>query len=142
MPLVAVFMVYYGIFGRNFQQRLSKLKANSMAKSNLRLDTRRALKDGTYPVQICVGYGTNIYLATGIFLKPDEWDATAKQCIGKGARKINNVLQLLLMQVNNRILELREKGMWQKLTPPQLRQMLANMDLDAPTVGVPTLGAM
>lgn len=60
MPLVAVFMVYYGIFGRNFQQRLSKLKANSMAKSNLRLDTRRALKDGTYPVQICVGYGTNI----------------------------------------------------------------------------------
>lgn len=113
-----------------------------MAKSNIRLDTRRALKDGTYPVQICVGYGTNIYIATGIFLKSDEWDATTKQCIGKGARKINSVLQMLLTQVSNRILELREKGLWQKLTPPQLRQMLANMDLDAPTVGVPTLGAM
>ena len=113
-----------------------------MAKSNLRLDTRRALKDGTYPVQICVGYGTNIYIATGIFLKSDEWDATTKQCIGKGARKINSVLQTLLMQVTNRILELREKGMWGKLTPPQLRQMLANMELEAPTVGVPTLGAM
>ena len=31
-----------------------------MAKSTLRLDTRRALKDGTYPVQIVVGHGTNI----------------------------------------------------------------------------------
>lgn len=113
-----------------------------MAKSSLRLDTRRALKDGTYPVQICVGYGTNIYLSTGIFLTPNEWDSRAKQCIGKGAKKINSVLNTLLMQVANRILELRESGMYSKLTPPQLRQMLSNLDLDAPTVGVPTLGAM
>ena len=36
-----------------------------MAISSLRLDTRRALADGTFPVQIKVGYGTDIYLATG-----------------------------------------------------------------------------
>lgn len=113
-----------------------------MAKSNLRLDTRRALKDGTYPVQIRVGFGTNLYLATGIFLKPDEWDSRTNQCIGKSARKINSVLATLLMQVSNRILELRESGMYPKLTNAQLRQMLTNLELDAPTVGVPTLGAM
>lgn len=95
-----------------------------MAKSNIRLDTRRALKDGTYPVQICVGYGTNIYIATGIFLKSDEWDATTKQCIGKGARKINSVLQMLLTQVSNRILELREKGLWQNLRLPNFAKCL------------------
>jgi len=113
-----------------------------MAKSNLRLDTRRALKDGTYPVQIRVGYGTNLYLATGIFLKPDEWDNRTNQCIGKSARKVNSVLSTLLLQVSNRILELRESGMYPKLTNAQLRQMLTNLELDAPTVGVPTLGAM
>lgn len=95
-----------------------------MAKSNIRLDTRRALKDGTYPVQICVGYGTNIYIATGIFLKSDEWDATTKQCIGKGARKINSVLQMLLTQVSNRILELRERGFGKNLRLPNFAKCL------------------
>lgn len=113
-----------------------------MAKSNLRLDTRRALKDGTYPVQICVGYGTNIYLSTGIFLTREEWDPQTRLCVGKGARKINNVLSILLTQVSNRILELRESGIYSKLTPAQLREMLTNLDLAAPTVGVPTLGVM
>lgn len=113
-----------------------------MAKSNLRLDTRRQLKDGTYPVQICVGYGTNLYLATGIFLKASEWDATTKMCIGKGAKKINNVLSALLIQINNRILELRLNGTFDKLTSAQLRQMLTNLDLTAPTVGVPSVGDM
>lgn len=113
-----------------------------MAKSHLRLDTRRPLRDGTYPVQICVGYGTNIYLSTGIFLHQDEWDSTTQSCNGKSARKINSVLQTLLFQVQNRILELREKGMYDKLSKAQLRQMLTNIDLSTPTVGVPTLGDM
>lgn len=113
-----------------------------MAKSNLRLDTRRALKDGTYPVQICVGYGSNLYLATGIFLTADEWDATTKRCIGKNAKRINNVLSALLTQVSNRILELRMMGQFDKLSTAQLREMLTNLDLTAPTVGVPTLGVM
>ena len=131
-------MVTLGAFFSKLSAKIKRI----MAKSNLRLDTRRPLKDGTYPVQICVGHGTNIYLSTGIFLKPDEWDSRTKQAIGKGAKRINGVLNTLLMQVANRILELRESGMYPKLTPPQLRQMLSNLDLDAPTVGVPTLGTM
>ena len=58
-----------------------------MAKSKLRLDTRRKLKDGTYPVQIAVGYGTNLYLATGIFLSADEWDSTTSRATGKSAKR-------------------------------------------------------
>lgn len=129
----------------NFKQNNSKTVKqiiSKMAKSKLRLDTRRALKDGTYPVQICVGYGTNLYIATGIFLHADEWDTATCLCVGKSARKINNVLSALLLQVANRILELRQTGMWQKLTVPQIREMLENLDLSAPTVGVPTLGSM
>ena len=76
--------------------------------STLRLDTRRALKDGTYPVQIVVGYGTNIYLSTGIYVAPDEWDSVTKRCTGKGAKKLNDVLTTLLTSVGSRIFDLME----------------------------------
>lgn len=110
-----------------------------MSKSALRLDTRRPLQDGSYPVQIKVGYGTNLYLATGIYLNKEDWDAGLQICTGKQSRAINNILRTLLTSVSNRILELRESGQWDKLTPPQLREMLTNMDLAAPTVGIPSL---
>lgn len=113
-----------------------------MAKSKLRLDTRHSLKDGTYPVQIAVGYGTNIYLSTGIYLAATEWDGTCRKATGKNAKRINSVLDTLLTRVANRILELMENGRWGKLTGPQVREMLTDLDLDAPTVGVPTLGAL
>lgn len=111
-----------------------------MAKSCLRLDLRRPLKDGTYPVQVKVGFGTNLYLATGIYLKPEDWDARLQVCTGKAARRINNILGTLLLQTNNRVLELRESGQFGKLAPAQLRQMLTNLELSAPTVGVPSVG--
>ena len=110
-----------------------------MAKSTLRLDTRRALKDGTYPVQIVVGHGTNIYLGTNIYVSADDWDSTTKRHIGKGAKRVNDALTTMLMSVGNRILELIESGQWRKLTRPQIRELLTNLDLDKPTVGVPSL---
>lgn len=135
-------MVDIGIFGRIFKQQISKTKANYMAKSKLRLDIRRKLKDGTYPVQIAVGYGTNLYLATGIFLPAEDWDAATQRAIGKSAKRINAVLDTLLTRTANRILELRESGRFGTLTAAQLREMLTNLELDAPTVGVPTLGTL
>lgn len=118
----------------------SKFSANDMAKSTLRLDTRRALQDGTYPVQIKVGYGTNLYLSTGIYLAKEDWDTGLQICTGKQSRSVNNILRTLLTSVSNRILELKETGQWGKLTGAQLREMLTNLSLTAPTVGIPTLG--
>lgn len=83
-----------------------------MAKSTLRLDTRRALQDGTYPVQIKVGYGTNLYLSTGIYLAKEDWDTGLQICTGKQSRSVNNILRTLLTSVSNRILELKETGQW------------------------------
>ena len=73
-----------------------------MAKSRFRLDVRRALKDGTYPIQIIVGHGTNIYLGTGVYASVGEWDARTQQYVGKGARRINAVLVSMLAMVTNR----------------------------------------
>ncbi len=80
-----------------------------MGRSSLRLGGR-ALKDGTYPVQIKVGYGTNIYLPTGIYLTGNEWDARLQICTGKQARVINNVLSALLPRRTSKLMELRETG--------------------------------
>ena len=111
-----------------------------MSRSALRLDTRRALKDGTYPVQIKVGYGTNLYLSTGIYLDAKDWDARLQVCTGKQARTINNILSTSLLRVTNRIMELRETGQYDTYNKAQLRQMLTDLSLTAPTIGVPTLG--
>lgn len=135
-------MVDFGIFGDILQRIVSKNEVNYMAKSKLRLDTRRVLKDGTCPVQIAVGYGSNLYLATGVYLAPGDWDVKTQKATGKAAKRINSTLETLLTRTANRILELRETGQFGKLSAAQLRQMLTDLDLDSPTVGVPTVGAM
>ena len=111
-----------------------------MGRSALRLDTRRALKDGTYPVQIKVGYGTNLYLATGIYLDAKDWDERLQVCTGRQARTINNILSTSLLRVTNRLMELRETGQYETYSKAQLRQMLTDLSLTSPTIGVPTLG--
>lgn len=112
-----------------------------MGKSALRLDTRRPLKDGTYPVQIKVGYGTNLYLPTAIYLDKKDWDARLQMCTGKQARTINNILSTSLLRITNRIMELRETGQYDIYDKAQLRQMLTDLSLSSPTIGVPTLGS-
>lgn len=110
-----------------------------MAKSTLRLDTRRPLKDGTYPIQIIVGHGTNIYLATGIYANKEEWDTLTLMFVGKGAKRVNAALMAMLSAVKNRILELKETGQWNKLSRAQIKEMLTNLELEKPTVDVPTV---
>lgn len=110
-----------------------------MAKSRFRLDVRRALKDGTYPIQIIVGHGTNIYLGIGVYASVGEWDARTQQYIGKGARRINAALVSMLAMVTNRIMELKETGQWPKLSRRQIKQMLTDLELEKPTIDVPTL---
>ena len=111
-----------------------------MGKTALRLDTRRVLKDGTYPVKIKVGYGTNLYLSTGIYLAPSDWNAELQVCINRGEKKINNVLRILLVKIDNRIIDLMERGLFYSLSSAQLRQMLTDLELNSPVKEEPTLG--
>ena len=110
-----------------------------MAKSTIRLDERRMLKDGTYPIQIVVGHGTNIYLSTGLYCPSDDWNPNTKQYVGKSAKRFNAALASMLANISNRILELKESGQWQSLSRAQLKEMLTHLDLAKPTVGVPSL---
>ena len=113
-----------------------------MAKTVLRLDKRRQLNDGTYPVQISVGYGTGLYLSTGVYVAADEWSQDARQCVGKNAKHLNAILSGQLARIQARVYDLRARGVWDTYTLAQLRQMLEDLALERPTVGELTLGAM
>ncbi len=106
----------------------------SMAKSFLKLDTRRALKDGTYPVKIAVAYGTDLYLSTGVSVPADLWDGS--KVTGSGAKRYNDTLSTLLCRVQNAVLDLRESGKFPKLSKRELKQyleMAGTLSDDAPT---------
>ena len=113
-----------------------------MAKTVLRLDKRRQLNDGTYPVQISVGYGTGLYLSTGVYVAADEWSQDARQCVGKNAKHLNTILSGQLARIQARVYDLRARGVWDTYTSAQLRQMLEDLALERPTVGELTFGAM
>lgn len=110
-----------------------------MGQTKLRLDKRRKLNDGTYPIQIVVGYGTDVYLKTDLYAKADEWNAVSQQFTGRGARGVNSVLKVLITNTINRVMELRERGMWKNLTRTELREMLVNPGLAKPISSVPSL---
>ncbi len=100
-----------------------------MPKSTLRLDVRRKLNDGTYPVQIVVGHGTDLYLKTGIYATKNEWNTRTLQFTGRGSARVNAALTSMLSLVVNRIMELKESGLWLRLTRPQIKEMLRNLEL-------------
>ena len=102
-----------------------------MSKCFLKLDTRRALKDGTFPVKIAVSYGTNLYLNTDVSVQKDDWDPAKKEVIGPQAKRLNNLLSSTLTRVANRVLNLREDGRFSKMSTAALKRALTATDPDA-----------
>ena len=93
-----------------------------MAKCYLKLDTRRALKDGTYPVKIVVtGNSKELRLDTGVSVKEDGWNPTTRNAAN---RRTASLLSTLLTRTESTVLDLRERGVFDKLTTAQLRKAL------------------
>ena len=93
-----------------------------MAKCYLKLDTRRALKDGTYPVKIVVtGNSKELRLDTGVSVKEDGWNPTTRNAVN---RRTASLLSTLLTRAESTVLDLRERGLFDKLTTAQLRKAL------------------
>lgn len=93
-----------------------------MAKCYLKLDTRRALKDGTYPVKIVVtGNSKELRLDTGVSVKEDGWNPTTRNAVN---RRTASLLSTLLTRTESTVLDLRERGVFDKLTTAQLRKAL------------------
>ena len=100
-----------------------------MAQSTLKLDTRRALKDGTFPVKISVGFGTRLYIATDVAVRPEDWE-DGKVVGRKDARQLNQALEAQLLRVTSRALRLRQDGRLAKLSPERLHLLLTAPDMN------------
>lgn len=102
-----------------------------MATSFCLIDKRRPLKDGTFPIKIAAGSGTNIYLSTGISVKLWEWDPDSGKIIDrKDAKRLNGALEVRLLRTQARMLQLREDGRLASCSTSYLRKLL-----DAPDMG-------
>lgn len=94
------------------------------------IDKRRPLQDGTFPIKLCVGYGTNLYLSTGVSVKLWEWNEDLSQVVDrKDAKSLNAALEIQLLRTKARVLQLRENGKLQTASPTYLRQLLTAPDM-------------
>lgn len=101
-----------------------------MATSFCLLDKRRPLQDGTFPIKIAAGCGTNIYLSTGLSVRLWEWDPdSAKVVDRKDAKKLNAALEIRLLRTQARMLQLREDGRLATASATYLRKLLEAPDM-------------
>lgn len=114
-----------------------------MAKTFLKLNKRSPLKDGSYTVQIAVGYGRDIYLSTGVSVLIDNWDAKLQLCTGPDAKSKNDSIAVLYTKAVTRIMELRLDGRFNELSNSQIRYYIENGKIPEPEKPKkPTLGML
>lgn len=97
-----------------------------MAKISLRLDKRRARKDGTYPLKVAVSRSSRTtYVPLNIYLREEEWDADRQEIVKRQDRRMLNVMvQDRLAAFNSELLRLQMAGSLRHLTDGELIRRL------------------
>lgn len=93
--------------------------------ATLKLDRRRANKSGKFPVKVLVGESTDIMLSTDVYAGDAEWDDVSGRYVGKNAKRVNDLLSMILSRVNTRIIDLKIERRWSNLTTKQIRASLS-----------------
>ncbi len=101
-----------------------------MIKATLKLDKRRKLNNGKYPLKIKIARkDTSFYLGTSYELNENEWDADAcKVKLRADKKTINLKLEKRLTSIKEKILALQEAGQLRYYTNAKLRSFLLNED--------------
>lgn len=93
-----------------------------MSKSFLRLDKRRVMDDGTYPVKIVVGKKRGMLISTGISVHENLWDDKAQKVIGD--KRTSDALASILTRARSVIMELIERNMFANVSNDGLRRAI------------------
>lgn len=123
---------------RKSYANLTQVSAINMKTTELFLDTRRQLNDGTYPIMIKVGYGSNLYLPTRFYARREDWDAVAQRVTARNSGLINGAITSMLSAVVVRLIELRSTGVFERLNRAQLKALLTDLTADASKVAPPS----
>lgn len=97
-----------------------------ISRCRLILDTRRALKDGSYPVKISVPYSKDLLISTGISVSSCDW--TGDAYTGPQAKAVNSLLNAQLARISGRVQDLKDRGKLHGLPPATLRKALEAED--------------
>lgn len=109
-----------------------------MATAKLIIDKRAPKKDGTFPVKIYVSHKGDIYIPTGISIKPDLWlDDSEVPTLNK---KYNTLLIHALTRIRSALYQLQVDGVLHLFDRASLKQRLLHPEDDSKQVGKsPTL---
>ena len=101
-----------------------------MVKISLKLDIRRKLDNGTYPIKISVSRkGKTYYIQTGRNIKKESWDSKLGKVIPVRQNvAINSILEEKRLRIEQKVLELQDKGSLHTLTDKQLLDYLSDID--------------
>lgn len=114
-----------------------------MSQPYFYLDKRRRLADGTFPVKISVGSGTNILIQTGVSVLPKHWNAKLERCTSPDAKSKNQVLTTVMSKVVMRLIQLRTDGVFSSLSKSQIKYYLEHGELPKEKRSLkPSLGDM
>jgi len=99
-----------------------------MIKISIKLDKRRRLNSGRFPLKFKVARKDSaIYIPTGYELKEDEWDAKNEKVKGiPEQRVINMKLMKRISLLNDKIVQLQEEGKLRYFSNKKLSLYLSN----------------
>lgn len=99
-----------------------------MIKVTIKLDKRRKLKNGKYPLKFKIARKNGaIYIPAGYELKEEEWDAKNEKVKSIADRRIINIkLGSQLAVLNDKIMKLRQDGKMRFFTNKKLLLYLTN----------------
>lgn len=99
-----------------------------MIKVSIKLDKRRRLNSGKFPLKFKVARKDSaIYIPTGYELKEDEWDAKNEKVKGLPEQRVINMkLMKRLSLLNDKIVQLQEEGKLRYFSNKKLSLYLSN----------------
>lgn len=99
-----------------------------MIKVSIKLDKRRRLNNGKFPLKFRVTRkGYTFFIATGYELREEDWDAEGEKIKNLPDRRVLNIkLSKRLSDLNDRIFDLQAKGTLRTFSNKRLCQYLQN----------------
>lgn len=101
-----------------------------MIKLSIKLDKRRRLNNGEYPLKYKIARKNSaLYLPTGITLKESEWDGINEKIKNRPDKKAANIkIQKHLVLLNDKIEKLQAEGKLRLLNNKKLLAILTNSE--------------
>lgn len=100
-------------------------KTTTMASVKLTLDTRKARKDGKFPLKISVTHKGSALVSTGIYLLPDQFiSGEVVNC--KGYKAINNMAQSFLFNAQKTLFDFKLSGRLSHIKVSDLKNAISN----------------